>query len=218
MRIINCAKCGKIIEARSPRTKYCPSCAYEVRQERAKAFYEALKAARGEPIKPKELKKPIEPKKRKWELAEPRIIKCGHCGREVVLTDARSHNRKYCDDCKKIVYAELTKKAHDAYKDRKNPEGKRLCARCGVVLEKRRGGQKYCDDCRAAARLERDAARKRKQKQREGWRIGELPEKKKKKPRVSQIDSIQRAAHEAGMSYGKYVAMLAMKKGKKVRA
>ena len=243
MRVIKCARCGEDVFTTGPRTKYCLACATQVRIENQKKrracglkdgtpytkhitceicgkdVVVSTKAARARYCPEcaakafKASAKKHRTKEKRWMLAEPRIIKCERCGCEVVLTDARSFNRKYCDDCKKIVYAELTKKAHDAYKDRKNPEGKRRCARCGVVLEKRRGNQKYCDDCRAAARREQDAARK--QKQREGWRTGELPEKKKKKPRVSQIENLNAAARKAGMSYGKYVAMLAMQRQRK---
>ena len=191
---ITCEICGKdvVVSTKAARARYCPECA-------AKAFKASTKKHRT--------------KEKRWMLAEPRIIKCERCGCEVVLEDARSYKRKYCDDCQKIVYAELRNKAKDAFRGRQEPK---RCARCGVVLEKRRTNQKYCDDCRAAARREQEAARRL--KRREGRRIGELSKKKKKKPRVSQIENLNAAARKAGMSYGKYVAMLAMQKGKKVRA
>ena len=245
MRVIKCARCGEDVFTTGPRTKYCLACATQVRIENQKKrracglkdgtpytkhitcaicgkdVVVSTKASRAKFCPEcsarayKASAKKYKDKEKRWMLAEPRKIHCERCGCEVILTDARSFNRKYCDACKKIVYVELTKKAHDAYRERKNPGVKR-CARCGVVLENRRSNQKYCDDCRAAAKFEKEAARKR--RQREGWRTDELPEKKKKKPRVSQIEKLNAAARKAGMSYGKYVAMLAMKKGKKVRA
>lgn len=81
------------------------------------------------------------------------------------------------------------------------------CERCGAEFEQR-GFRKYCDDCRIIVRREKDAAKKR--KQREGWRTSELPVRRKKKPRVSQIEAINDAARKAGMSYGQYQAMKAM--------
>ena len=234
-RKIICAKCGNETVATGPRTKYCLACATQIRIENQKKrrsgglkdgaphtkhiiceicgkdVVVSTKAARARYCPEcaakvfKASTKKHRTKEKRWMLAEPRIIKCERCGCEVVLTDARSFNRKYCDDCQKIVYAELHKKA-DALRGKQ--ETKR-CARCGVVLEKQ--NRKYCDDCRAIARNEQEAAKRR--RQREGWRTGDLPEKKKKKPRVSQIENLNAAARQAGMSYGKYVAMLAMKKG-----
>ena len=235
MRVIQCARCGEDVFTTGPRTKYCLACATQVRIENQKKRRSGglkdgaphtkhitceicgkdvvvpSKAARARYCPEcaaktfKASTKKHRTKEKRWLLAEPRIIECQRCGCEVVLTDARSFNRKYCDDCQKIVYAELHKKA-DALRGKQE---QKLCARCGVVLEKQ--NRKYCDDCRAAAKREQEAAKRR--RQREGWRTGDLPEKKKKKPRVSQIENLNAAARKAGMSYGKYVAMMAMKKG-----
>jgi len=233
-RVITCARCGSETVATGPRTKYCPPCSYFVRLEKqnarrsqgktqaehtkiitcaicGKEVVVNSKAARARYCPEcstkafKDSSKQYRAKEKRWLLAEPRTIKCERCGCEIVLEDSRQFNRKYCDDCKEIVYAELRKKAKDAYKKRINPDVKR-CARCGIALEKQ--NRKYCDDCSAAAKREQEAAKKR--KQREGWRTSELPRTKKKKPRVSQIENLNDAARKAGMSYGKYVAMLAM--------
>lgn len=240
-RVITCARCGNETVATGPRTKYCPPCAYFTRLEKqnarrtqqdkhaehtkvitceicGKETVVSSKAARARYCPECSMKafkastKKHRAKEKRWLLAEPRIIECERCGCEVVLEDARQFKRKYCDACQKIVYAELHKKA-DALRGKQ--EQKR-CARCGVVLEERRSNRKYCDDCRTLAKREQEAAKRR--RQREGWRTGDLPEKKKKTPRVSQIVNLNEAARKAGMSYGRYVAMLAMKKGTVVRA
>ena len=142
-------------------------------------------------------------------FAEPWKIKCKRCGCEVVLTNRQASRRKYCDACQKIVYAELRRKSAVAWWERQKSGVKRLCVRCGVVLESPRRGQKYCDDCRALAKKEKEATRRNMVK--ELQRTGKPP--KEKKPRVSQIVNLNEAARKAGMSYGRYVAMLAMKKG-----
>ena len=138
-------------------------------------------------------------------------LKCARCGCEVVLKSPQAMNRKYCDDCQKVVYAELRKKAKDAYRERRRTDGlqgnQKRCERCGVLFEKQ-GFRKYCDDCRSIMKREQDAAKKR--KQREGWRTSGLPVRRKKKPRVSQIEAINDAARKTGMSYGQYQALKAM--------
>ena len=240
MRVIQCARCGEDVFPTGPRTKYCLACATKIRIENqskrrsgglkngaqhtkhitceicGKDVVVSTKAARARycpECAAKALRastKKHRDKEKRWLLAEPRIITCACCGCEVVLENARSYNRKYCDDCRKIVYAELNRKAKDAYKIRHRTDGlhgdQKRCACCGVVFEKQ-GNQKYCDDCRTAAKCEQLAAKRR--KRREGWRIGELP--KKEKPRVSRIEDLIEAARKAGMSYGKYQAMRFMK-------
>lgn len=204
-RKIICANCGNETVATGPRTKYCPLCAYRIRLEKqnakrsggrradpahtkiitcaicGKEFEVNAKAARAKFCPEcsgkafKSSKKKHREKEKRWLLEEPRSITCERCGVEVVLTDARQFNRKYCDDCQKIVYAELRKKAKDAQKERGREK----------QLDKRRSPFKGCGS------------------------------KSTKKPRVSQIEAIQKAAHAAGMSYGKYQAMLAMQAAKK---
>ena len=138
-------------------------------------------------------------------------IKCLRCGCEVVLKSPQAMSRKYCDDCQKVVYAELRKKAKDAFIERNRTDGltgnQKRCERCGTIFV-RQGFRKYCDDCRPIVKREQEAAKKR--KQREGWRTSELPVGRKKKPRVSQIEAINDAARKAGMSYGQYQALKAM--------
>jgi hypothetical protein len=80
------------------------------------------------------------------------------------------------------------------------------CERCGAEFEQR-GFRKYCDDCRIIVRREKDAAKKR--KQREGWRTSDSCEAKEE-PRVSQIEAINDAARKAGLSYGQYQALKSM--------
>ena len=67
--------------------------------------------------------------------------------------------------------------------------------------------QKYCDDCAKVVKQEKT----RKSTKAVNAKADENREKEK--PRVSHINDIQQAARKAGMSYGRYVAMMAMKKG-----
>lgn len=239
-RVITCARCGNETIATGPRTKYCPPCAYFTRLEKqnarrtqqdrhaehtkvitceicGKEAVVSSKAARAKycpECSSKAFKVSTEKhrkKERRWLLAEPRIIKCERCGCEVVLEDVRQFKRKYCDDCQKIVYAELRKKAKDAFNERNRTDdltgNQKQCERCGTIFV-RQGFRKYCDDCRIIVKREQEAAHKK--KQRDGWRTGELPVRRKKNPRVSQIEAINDAARKAGMSYGQYQAMKAM--------
>lgn len=87
------------------------------------------------------------------------------------------------------------------------------CERCGksFVINSRIGGRtRYCRPCAIEAKRERD--RKRFQKIRDEDKAS-LP-KPKKEPlpkRVSHIDDLAAAARAAGMSYGRYKAMMDMK-------
>lgn len=77
----------------------------------------------------------------------------------------------------------------------------RLCKWCGKYYTQEKNGQLYCtQDCYDNSYAYRH------------------PKKKKKKSNMQEIADIDAAARKAGMSYGKYVAMLMMqeeKNGKK---
>ena len=159
------------------------------------AFRAETKRARREIVVPKP--KIIAPKPEKKARSKPpkwRTIKCKRCGIEV-STMAKS--RKYCPDCAKAAQKEAHRKCVS------KPGGQvitGICNSCGREFPYiYRGYDKtLCGECRGA---NCGAGGPKKIKA------------KKKKPHVSQIDAIQRAAHAAGMSYGRYVAMMEMQKG-----
>ena len=75
------------------------------------------------------------------------------------------------------------------------------CADCGVWIERHEQARRekmYCPDCQK--RRKREAVRSWREKKRE--EDLDIPIKKN-----LRLDEIQREAHEAGMSYGRYVAM-----------
>ena len=183
-------------------------------------------------------------------------LKCARCGEDFVLTSPQAMRRKYCDDCRGIVYREMHRKASAAFKERKRSDGlhgnQKRCARCGAVFEKQ-GYRKYCDDCRGIVKQEQTNDSRERNRRKRGTLIGETieatckmcgkpfsyvygggmkraycdrcsigrsqvvyygsdePPRKKKKPRVSQIEAINEAARASGMSYGQYQAMRYMK-------
>ena len=84
------------------------------------------------------------------------------------------------------------------------------CARCGenFVVNARVGGRtKYCRKCALEVRRESDR-RKHKKIRDENKASLPKPRTRKAPKRVSQIDNICKAARAAGMSYGRYKAMM----------
>lgn len=126
----------------------------------------------------------------KWKT-----ITCARCGIEV--STMKGSRTKYCPDCAKAAQKEAHRKCVS------KPGGQvvtTICNSCGREFSYIfRGYDKtLCGECRGA---NCGAGGPKKIKA------------KKKEPHVSQIDAIQRAAHAAGMSYGRYVAMMEMQKG-----
>lgn len=93
---------------------------------------------------------------------------------------------------------------------RKPPTWKtKKCERCGDEISVLWMRQKYCKACAEIVKQEKNhittaASNEKRKAQRE--------EARTKKPHKSQIDDIARKARAAGMSYGRYVAMLGAKK------
>lgn len=82
-----------------------------------------------------------------------------------------------------------------------------ICFKCGVKFERKSGTAKFCPDCRKEAERERNRRYKRKVRAKIKREKEDTPSKPKHK---SQIDSIIKAAKAAGVSYGKYKAMVDM--------
>lgn len=84
------------------------------------------------------------------------------------------------------------------------------CEMCGqtFVVKTRNGKQKYCSlSCKASARREKQRASRQE-------RTDEFKRPKSQRTvstRLSTFDAVAKAARAAGMSYGKYKAMLALK-------
>ena len=94
---------------------------------------------------------------------------------------------------------------------RRPPQWKtKTCERCGVEISVLWMRQKYCDDCAKGVKREMNSASTKSANEKRKAKAAEKREKKK--PHVSRIDDILQAARKAGMSYGRYVAMIAMKK------
>lgn len=184
-RKIICARCGKETVAKGTSMKYCPDCGYQVRMEKVALYREALRVARG--VKDEKAKKPGKTKR----------IKCQRCGAEVEVP-ARASRAKFCPKCSQESKNESVKRSKARAKEEPPTLSvTTVCKRCGVTFsyEYKKYERAFCDDCK-------DANNGRKKEP-------------KKKARVSRIDDIQRAAQAAGMSYGKYMALLSMRKMKK---
>lgn len=78
------------------------------------------------------------------------------------------------------------------------------CVRCGTLIKAFPGNRKYCEDCRLEVRRELD--RQRKKVENEKTKNPKPPKKKNQ----SRIDELAKAARAAGISYGRYKAMLDM--------
>ena len=180
-KYITCARCGADVFTTGPRTKYCLACATQIRlenQNKRRSGKGKLDPAHTKHITcvicgkdvvvsskathakycPECSAKALKTSKGKYRDKEANTITCVRCGAEVVVKDRRAHNRMYCDDCQKVVYAELRKKAKIAFNERKRTAvglqgNQKRCARCGVIFEAQ-GSKKYCDDCRRFARNE----------------------------------------------------------------
>lgn len=112
----------------------------------------------------------------------------------------------------KIVAPKPGKKARS-----KPPKWKTIkCARCGIEVSTMKGSRrKYCPDCAKEAVRENN-----RRYYKHMSRIIREPTQTeiKREMRQSRIDEIQRSAHAAGMSYGKYKAMLAIQEMRKPKA
>lgn len=211
--------------ATGPSQKYCPLCAYQERLERqarkreeskkelmkarAALFHEALETARASGKEP--------PRKR------TRRIRCERCGVEVEVP-FMAFRARFCPACATASVREKNreyKRRVAASEDGEMMTGR--CSHCGknfsyTYLGKRRT---KCDACRKYDEEGRIRRRKeREQRLEERGRLSVIcppPTKAEieRELRQRRIDEIQRAAQAAGMSYGKYKAMLEMQKAKK---
>jgi len=193
LRVIKCARCGEDVFTTGPRTKYCLACATQIR-------IESQNKRRS--------------KKGKLDPAHTKVITCEICGKEVIVP-AKAARARYCPECSSKAYKASTKKYRD--KEKNPPVGETVETTC-IICNKSfsyeyRGGKRreFCNMCSPNRHDENAGAIE--PNYHTGWHKAEKP-RKKKKPHVSQIVDLNEAARKAGMSYGRYVAMLAMKKGK----
>ncbi len=195
-RVIECARCGNETIATGPRTIYCPKCSYEVRIEKQNQRRSGGRKDFG-----------------------TKHITCEACGKDVEVP-IKAARARFCPECASKSFRNSHKEFRKKEKERElciNETIEGTCKKCGATFSYfYRGGSKrmFCNLCSDSRRIE--FAGENEPNYRAGWHCISEP-KKKKKPRVSQIDSIQRAAHEAGMSYGKYQALLAVQKMQKAK-
>jgi len=127
--------------------------------------------------------------------------RCARCG----VVFEKQGFRKYCDDCRKIIKQEQTNDSRE--RKRKALIGETIeatCKICGKPFSYVYGGgmkRAYCDRCSIRGNQV-------------VYNSSEPPRKKKKPPRVSQIETVNDAARKAGMSYGQYQAWLYMQEQK----
>lgn len=207
-RTIKCARCGEKTVAKGPSQKYCPTCAYQERLERqavkreeskrelmkarAALFRDALEAARASGKEP--------PKKK------TKRIRCERCGAEVEVP-VMAARAKFCPACATASVREKNRK----YRERAASlgEGELTTGKCSCC------GKNFSYIYEGKRRTKCEACRKYDDKYMSS--IFKEPTKKEieRELRQRRIDEIQRAAQAAGMSYGKYKAMLEMQKAKK---
>lgn len=136
-------------------------------------------------------------------------IKCAKCGAEFDVPARGNGKTKYCKDCaakaRREAKAEWLKRKPE--KPKASPVVVLKCERCGkdiVILKQYSRRRKFCDDCTAINNRERSARNIR------IWLEKEAQKPKPKKAK-STIEATLKAARAAGMSYGKYKAMMQMK-------
>ena len=207
-RTIQCARCGEKTVAKGPSQKYCPTCAYQERLERQAAkreeskrelmkaraalFHDALEAARASGKEP--------PRKK------TKRIRCERCGAEVEVP-VMAARAKFCPACATASVREKNRK----YRERAASlgEGELTTGKCSCC------GKNFSYIYEGKRRTKCEACRKYDDKYMSS--IFKEPTKKEieRELRQRRIDEIQRAAQAAGMSYGKYKAMMEMQKAKK---
>ncbi len=144
-------------------------------------------------------------KAKKKTVEHTKHIKCAICGADVVVS-SKAARAKFCPECSEKAYGESRKRSR-AREAARRDQPNRLGAKIGVEITT------YCSLCGAefsyyytgSYRARCDECRKRKKG----------APRKGKRPRVSQIEAINQAARERGMSYGPYQAMLAMQRARK---
>ena len=133
---------------------------------------------------------------------------CTRCGTEI----PKNYGQKYCSACAKIVEREQTL-ARKAKKQ--TPLPIKACAACGKKFTDI-GHRKYCGkECAAAGRRRLEAEYKRRERQDNQllpestaqYRTGPL---RKKSLTLTELAA---AAAAAGLTYGKYVALMMDEKG-----
>ena len=136
--------------------------------------------------------------------ARVKHIKCAACGEDTVVSIKAAH-AKFCRRCASQAYKETQAawKRRTRAKTGKAWQGETVtsyCTDCGKEFSYIYNGYYVarCEECRG-----------------KGGRASQPLRKYGRRPGNARLDAAQRAAQEAGMSYGKYKAMLSMQKGKK---
>lgn len=131
---------------------------------------------------------------------------CVICGKEFVLGN-RQNKQEYCNDCKEKYIKQLYEWASERYKT------KEYCMICGKPIhpkENARGLRKGACSDECFRLLTNIYEAKRRQAY---YPVTNTPRERIKKPKtetqrltISRIGEIEKAARDAGMSYGMYMA------------
>ena len=131
-----------------------------------------------------------------------KTIVCEMCGDEVTV-NIRAGRAKYCSHCAALAYGEAKKRQK---KSRVEAHG--ICVVCGKEFNYVSIGgyeRRCCSDCRTRGKLKDRGIIKKP--------LIKKDSQEKQPKRVSTIADVMQAARRAGMSYGQYKAMMAMKGG-----
>ena len=131
--------------------------------------------------------------------AKVKHIKCAICGKDTVVSIKAVH-AKFCKDCKADAYKEASREWHRRQREKagKTLEGERLTSYCTVCGKE----FSYIFKGYYIARCPKCTGK--------GGKASFPQERYSRRPGNGRLDAAQRAAHELGMSYGKYKARLAL--------
>jgi hypothetical protein len=132
---------------------------------------------------------------------------CGYCGEPFEVDDSNPNElrRKYCSEfCRTEAANEMKKERIKIGKRSYNVE----CEICGKIFLTNRTTNKTCSpECHHERQKKLSRAGYYRQKEAKKEKA-----KKEKQKRVETLTEVQRKARAAGMTYGKYMEMLFLKK------
>lgn len=139
--------------------------------------------------------------------------RCGICG-NLFIDRSPGENRKYCSkECRRKANAMAVKARNDKANAEKR---KKICRWCQKEFwdDSKMNQRRYCsEECSHQASKEKQKAwhAQNRKKPFGGYRKSEPKPTQEKGISSMTMEEVQRAARAAGMSYGKYVAMMGNK-------
>lgn len=197
-----CKRCGKLFDAFRSNQKYCGErCRRAARDTRAVQNFETLKKCEHcgkffEPFRSNQKYCSSKCCHKANTFLKPKILKkCEHCGKAFKTALAE---KKYCSfECRE-------KAIREQYRKPTVKIGRKICKGCGQEFEPVRAQQKYCNvQCREEYYLKTHRLQREVQCAASVTRTSESEQRQK----LTLDDWIKRAA-VAGMSYGKYRALI----------